>query len=142
MTQQIRKVSSRSSSSSYESPKRFELIEKPIITEPRRISTDNESYDQKNKIHYRIIIYPSKDSDGEFNALNDSRIFLRLNNQIKDSFLHKKDTRYCPSFESGESQTFEIDLRQNANEQPNKLTFGYYNTDITAGKWTIQKVFY
>lgn len=135
------KVSSRSSSSSYESPKRFEFIQKPIINQTRRISTDNESNDKKNKIHYRIIIYPSKDTDGEFNAASDSRIFLRLNNQTKDSFLYKKDTKYCPSFDPGENQTFEIDLRQNTNEQPTKLTIGYYNTDITAGRWKLEKVF-
>ena len=135
------KVSSRSSSSSYESPKRFELIKKPIINPPRRISTDNESNDQ-NKVHYRIIIYPSNEPDGEFNASNESRIFLRINNQTKDSVLYKKDSKYCPTFESGESQSFEIDLRQNINEQPMKLTVGYYNTDITAGKWKLQKVIY
>jgi hypothetical protein len=132
------KISSRSSSSSYESPKRFELIKK-VINPPRRISTDNESNDQ-NKVHYRIIIHPSKDIDGEFNASNDSRIFLRINNQTKDSFLYKKNTKHCPTFESGENQSFEIDLRQNINEQPNKLTIGYYNTDIAAGKWKLQKV--
>jgi hypothetical protein len=133
------KVSSRSSSSSYESPKRFELIKKPIIP-IRRTSTDNESNDQ-NKVHYRVIIHPSNDIDGEFNASNDSRIFLRVNNQTKDSYLYKKDTKLCPTFESGENQSFEIDLKQNINEKPTKLTVGYYNTDIAAGKWKIQKVY-
>jgi len=87
------------------------------------------------------MIYPSKENDGEFNAASDSRIFLRLNNQTKDSFLYKKDTRYCPSFEPGENQTFEIDLRQNTNEKPTTLTIGYYNRDIAAGRWKIEKVF-
>lgn len=110
------------------------------MTQPRRISTDNESNDQKNKVHYRIIIYSSDDSDGEFNALNDTKIFIRLNNQFKSSYLYKQNTRYCPSFQSGDNQTFEIDLRQNINEQPDQLTIGYYNTDIAAGKWKLEKV--
>ncbi len=140
--EQKRKISSHSSSSSsYESPKRFELIKKILPHPTRRISTDNESNNQHNQTHYRIIIYPSEDMDGEFNASNDSRIFLRLNNQTKDAFLYKKGTKFCPSFEAGENQTFEIVLRQNNNEQPMKLTMGYYNTDITAGKWKLQKVF-
>ena len=133
------KVSSRSSSSSYESPKRFELIKKPIIP-VRRTSTDNESNDQ-NKVHYRIIIYPSNDIDGEFNASDDTRMFLRINDQAKNSYLYKKNTKLCPTFESGENQSFEIGLRQNANEKPTKLTVGYYNTDIAAGKWKLQKVY-
>ena len=133
------KSSSRSSSSSYDTPKRFELIKKPISTDTRRISTDVESTDS-NKVHYRVIIYPAKETDGEFDASNTSRIYLRLNNQAKDSILYRKGTRTCPSFQSGIEQTFEMNLRQNENEKPTKLTFGYYNNDISAGKWKLQKI--
>ena len=82
-----------SSSSSYESPHRVELIHKPIINQTRRISTDNEADNTQNKIHYRVTIYPSKDHDGEFSSLNDSRIFLRLNDHTKDSYIYKKNTK-------------------------------------------------
>jgi hypothetical protein len=135
------KAASRSSSSSsYDVPKRYGVIQKIPSTEPRRISTDNESVNQKNKIPYRITIYPSVDDHGEFNALNNSRIFVRLNNQTKDSFIYKKESKYCPSFESGENQTFEINLGDNTNDKPMKLAIGYYNSDIAAGKWKLQKV--
>lgn len=131
--------SSRSSSSSYDTPKRFELIKKPISTDTRRISTDVESTDS-NKVHYRVIVYPAKETDGEFDASNTSRIYLRLNNQTKDSVLYRKGTKSCPSFQPGIEQTFEMNLRQNENEKPTKLTFGYYNTDVSAGKWKVQKI--
>ncbi|CAF3632135.1 unnamed protein product [Rotaria sordida] len=132
--------SSSSLSSSYERPQRFELIEKPTINQTRRISTDNESTNEKNKIHYRISIFPSKDDDGEFFPSNDSQIFIRLNNQTKNSFILEKNTKNCPSFESGENQSFDIDLIQNINEQPTHLTIGYYNSNITAGKWKLDKI--
>ena len=133
----------RSSSSSLSSDglvESFTLIQKPVVDQERRISTDNESSYEKNKTHYRIIIYSSKDHDGKFMALLDSRIFIRLNNQTKSSRLVEENTGRCPSFESGENQTFEIDLVQDANEQPTKLTVGYHNSHITAGKWKIDKV--
>lgn len=41
---------------------------------------------------------------------------------------------------SGNKQTFELDLIQNNNEQPKKLTIGYVNSDITARKWKLEKV--
>ena len=133
------KTSSRSSLSSTEPPKRYELIKKPITTDVRRVSTDNESTDT-NQVHYRITIYPSNETNGEFDALDDSRIFLRLNNQSKNSTLYRKGSKSCPSFQPGIQQTFEMNLRQNPNEKPTKLTIGYYNTDISAGKWKLQKV--
>ena len=33
-----------------------------------------------------------------------------------------------------------MNLRQNPKEKPTKLTTEYYNTDISAGKWKLQKV--
>jgi hypothetical protein len=63
-----------------------------------------------------------------------------LNNQIKNSFIRKKDSKYCPSFEPGEEQTFEIKLGGDSKEKPMKLTIGYQNSDIAAGKWKLQKV--
>jgi hypothetical protein len=35
-----------------------------------------------------------------------------------------------------------MDLIQDTNEQPTKLTIGYYNSNITAGKWKLQKVLF
>ncbi|CAF4689781.1 unnamed protein product, partial [Rotaria sp. Silwood2] len=138
------KTSSRSSSSSlsssYELTKRFVQVQKPAVDQTRRISTDSESTNEKNKVRYRINIYPSKDDDGEFNASPDGQIFIRLNSQTKNSFIVKKDTKDCPSFESGENQSFDIDLIQNENEQPTNLTIGYYNSNITAGKWKLDKI--
>lgn len=115
------------------------MIKKPIPTDTRRISTDVESTDS-NTVHYRVIIHPAKETDGDFDASNNSRIYLRLNNQTKDTVLYKKGTKICPSFLSGIEQTFEVNLRQNENEKPTKLTFGYSNTDISAGKWKLQKI--
>lgn len=96
--------------------------------------------DDKNKVHYRITIYPSDDNDGEFTASNDSKIYLRLNDQTKNSYVFIKGTKKCPSFESGDNQTFQMDLTQNPNEKPSKLTIGYYNSDIASGKWKLNKV--
>ncbi|CAF3685342.1 unnamed protein product [Rotaria sp. Silwood1] len=138
------KTSSRSSSSSlsssYEFPKRYEQIQKSTINQTRRISTDTESTNEKTKVHYRINIYPSKDDDGEFLPSMDSQIFIRLNNQKKKSFLIENDTKDCPAFEPGENQSFDIDLIQNENEQPTHLNIGYYNPNITAGKWKLDKI--
>jgi hypothetical protein len=63
-----------------------------------------------------------------------------LNNQTKDTFIENDGKKSCPSFESGEHQTFKIDLIQNTNEKPTSLTIGYINSDIAAGKWKLQKV--
>jgi hypothetical protein len=35
-----------------------------------------------------------------------------------------------------------MDLIQDTNEQPTKLTIGYYNSNINAGKWKLQKVLF
>lgn len=139
------KASARSSSSSvpssYESPKRFEQIQKTVPNAKRRISTDSESTNDKHKVRYRVNIYTSKTDDGEFNASSDSQIFMRLNNQTKKSFILNKITKMCPSFDPDENQSFEVDLMQNSNEKPTKLTIGYYNSDIAAGKWKLDKVY-
>ncbi|CAF4752503.1 unnamed protein product, partial [Rotaria magnacalcarata] len=79
------KKTSRSSSSSlpssYESPKRFEQFKNSVANPKRQVSTDSEATNEKNQKRYRISIYPSKNEDGEFNASNDSHIFIRLNDQ-------------------------------------------------------------
>ncbi|CAF0845811.1 unnamed protein product [Adineta steineri] len=133
------KISSHSSSSSsdeFSKQIKINKISLPNQTQQQLSTDDDENY----KTHYRIIIYPSKSIDGEFNALNDSRIFVRLNNQKRDSFLYKDDTKSCPSFQAGENQTFELNFDQNITEQPTKLTIGYYNSDINARKWKIHKI--
>lgn len=97
----------------------------------------------ENKIPYRVTIYPSEDDDGSFNPNGrHSRIYLRLNNQTKETILRKKNDRTCPTFESGEKQSFELDFIQDINEKPKKLTIGYVNSDITATKWKIDKVYF
>ncbi|UJR16504.1 hypothetical protein I4U23_003406 [Adineta vaga] len=118
-------------------------IQKPIIPikrKPKVSSRSSSSDDEHNSVCYRVIIYPSKETDGEFDALNDSQMFIRLNNQPKVSFIYEKGTQSCPSFDSGKNQTFEINSMQNTNEQPMKLTIGYYNSNITARKWKLQKI--
>ncbi|CAF3277422.1 unnamed protein product [Rotaria socialis] len=139
-----KKKTSRSSSSSlpssYESPKRFEQFKNSVVNPKRQVATDSESTNEKNQKRYRISIYPSKSEDGEFNASNDSQIFIRLNNQKKNSLILNKNKKDCPSFEPGENKSFEVDLIQSSNEQPTKLTIGYYNSDIAAGKWKLDKI--
>ncbi|CAF4967517.1 unnamed protein product, partial [Rotaria socialis] len=51
-----------------------------------------------------------------------------------------KNKKDCPSFEPGENKSFEVDLIQSSNEQPTKLTIGYYNSDVAAGKWKLDKI--
>ncbi len=94
---------------------------------------------QGNSIRYRVTIYPSKDDDGDFYPVQNSRIFLRLNNQRKKTNLTDQT---CPAFTAGEEQTFELNLIQNNHEKPKTLTIGYVNSDITATKWKLEKVFF
>jgi hypothetical protein len=91
-----------------------------------------------NSVRYRVTIYPSNDQDGVFYPVRNSRIFIRLNKQKKETNL---TDRTCPEFAAGVKQTFQIDLKQNENEKPKKLTIGYVNSDITASKWKLEKVF-
>lgn len=76
------------------------------------------------------------DDDGEFNALTDSRMFLRVNDDEKEVLVKHP----CPSFQPGQSQTFNIHLPDRQQQPVTKITLGYQNSDITAGKWQIEKV--
>ncbi len=92
----------------------------------------------ENQIHYRVTIYPSNDDDGDFYPVSNTRIFLRLNNQRKETNLTDQT---CPTFSAGEEQAFELDLMQINHDKPTKLTIGYVNSDITATKWKLDKVY-
>ena len=94
----------------------------------------------ENKTRYRVTIYPSHDESGEFNPVEGSRIFLRLNSQTKETNLLNNNDQSCPFFDPNEEQTFELDLIENPNVKPKKLTIGYVNSDPTASTWEIEKV--
>ncbi|CAF3621989.1 unnamed protein product [Rotaria sp. Silwood1] len=146
--EQTTKISSRSRRSSNSSKQ-----SQTKIDSARRISVDNQSNkseeitprnddttSRENKIRYRVIIYSSHYDDGEFNPNRDSQMYLRLNNQIKETNIIDKTKQLCPSFDSNEKQEFELDLIQDINEQPEKLTIGYINSDPSAKTWKLEKI--
>ena len=67
-------------------------------------------------------------------------MFVRLNNHTEETNLQNNDDQLCPPFNSGVDQTFELDLIENPNVKPKKLTIGYVNSDPTAELWEIEKV--
>ena len=87
-----------------------------------------------------MTIYPSANEDGAFVPAKDSQIFLRVNEQSKETTLIRNTDQSCPSFRAGVKQTFDIDLKNNFNEHPQKLTIGYVNSNAQATKWKLQKV--
>ena len=93
--------------------------------------------DRDKSIRYRVTIYPSNEADGNFDPDRDSRIFLSVDQQSHEIDLPRKP---CPTFHAGEKQTFELDLIQNNEEKPKKLTIGYVNQNRRASKWKIDKV--
>ncbi|CAF2961367.1 unnamed protein product [Rotaria sp. Silwood2] len=143
------KTSSRSRRSSNSSKQSQDKV-----NSARRNSVDNQSNqsekttprnditNRENKTRYRVIIYPSDNDDGEFNPIQDSQMFLRLNDQTKETnIIDKTDQLHpCPAFDSGEKQEFELDLIQDINEQPKKLTIGYINSHSTAKTWKLEKI--
>ncbi|CAF0986911.1 unnamed protein product [Adineta ricciae] len=146
LSETFEETSSRKSST-----KKTIIPVKPKANVTKRASSSPEEFaknrteslssdDEHDSVRYRVMIYPSKETDGEFDAVEDTQMYIRLNNQTKDSFIYQKGTKMCPSFESGESQTFDMDLIHNLHEQPRKLTIGYYNSGITARKWKIHKI--
>ncbi|CAF3790952.1 unnamed protein product [Rotaria sordida] len=136
--------SRRSSSSSKQSQTKVDSARQHSVdkqsNESEKTTPRNDITNQENKIRYRVIIYPSHDNDGEFKAIQDSQIFLRLNNQTKEINIIDKTDQSCPTFDSGEKQEFELDLIQDINEQPEKLTIGYINSDDTAKQWKLEKI--
>jgi hypothetical protein len=87
-----------------------------------------------------VTIYPSANEDGEFVPAKDSQIFLRVNDRSEETTVIRKTDGSCPSFRAGQKQTFDIDLKNNFNEHPQKLTFGYVNANAQATKWKLRKV--
>lgn len=110
------------------------------VTKPNSESSKDKAPSMTSLIPYQLVVYASKSGDGEFNALGDSRIFVRFNMQDKDFELVDLHTKSCPSFESGEVKTFDIDMDIAENKNLSSLTVGYTNSDITAIKWQIEKV--
>ena len=101
--------------------------------------SDTNSSENLRKISYELRLLTANKDDGEFNALNDSRIFLRLNDHQEET-LFNPTTKMCPSFQPGECQSFSIHFLLKSGEKPIEFTLGYKNSDITARTWHIEKV--
>ncbi|CAF3453440.1 unnamed protein product [Rotaria socialis] len=129
---------SKQSKTNFDSARRNSIDNQSNQSE--KTTSRNDLTDQEIKNRYRVTIYPSHGNDGRFNPNPNSRIFLCLNSQTREMNIKNEIDQLCPEFDSGVKKVFEVDLIQNINEKPERLTIGYANSDPTAKTWNIEKI--